>query len=510
MANADIILKNASVITMEPSSPAASAIAIKGDCILAIGDREAVKALAGRDTRIINSQGKTVIPGFIDAHCHLFSFIRMLLGLDLSRSAVRSITDIKAVVKKRAEDTPHGTWISGTGLSDYYLAEKRLPVCRELDEISPHHPVVLAHIGLHQAVLNSLALKLAGITKNSPVPDGALVEKDTATGEPTGRVHELLGYIREQVMPPLSENELNAGMALVSRHYLSQGITSIQEATVVNNLNRWEVLRHFKDNGILVPRVYMMFGQGYLDEFKDAGLPFGSGSSHLKLGGVKIIVTESTGKVYPAQEALDEMVSRAEEAGFPVALHAIQEKCIAAAITALEHTSGHNQRHRIEHCIECPPDILDRLRQLKPLIVTQPPFLYYGGDRFLAVTPESRKPWLYRFKSLYDNLTLAGSSDSPVTPNNPLMGIYAAMTRKTQGGQAILPEEALSAAEGLKMYTVNAARASFDEDIKGSLAPGKLADMAVLSGNPLTASPDEFKEIKVVMTIAGGKVVYEA
>lgn len=509
MLNADIILENVRVITMEPSCPEASAVAVRDGRILAVGDRDKIKVLTTTGTKNIDCQGKTIIPGFIDAHCHLFSFIRKLLSLDFGPDTVHSIADVKAAVKKRAESTPPGAWISGTGLSDYYLAEKRLPTRRELDEAAPHHVVVLAHVGLHQAVLNSLALSLSGIKKNSPVPDGALVEKD-GTGEPTGRVHELLGYIREQVMPPLSEQELNEGMALVNRHYLSQGITSIGEATIVNNLERFQILRRFGDAGILVPRVYMMFGMEFLDGFGEAGLYFGSGDDSLKLGGVKIIVTESTGKVYPEQEQLNEMVIRAERAGYQVAIHAVQENSILAAITALEHTSRRELRHRIEHGIVCSPEILIRLRHLKPLVVTQPPFLYYGGDRFLAIAPEKHKPWLYRFKSLYDSLTLAGSSDSPIAGDNPLMGIYAAMSRKTQGGQDILPQEAISAAEGLKMYTVNAATASFDENIKGRLVPGKLADMVLLSGNPLTASPDELKEIKVLMTIASGKVVWEA
>lgn len=508
MPVSDIILENAHVITMEPSRPEASAVAVKDGRILAAGGRDAVREFRGPATEVIDCQGKTVVPGFIDAHCHLFSFIRKLMSIDLGPEAVRSIAGIKAAVKDRAARTPEGVWISGTGMSDYYLAEKRLPTRWELDEVSPHNPVVLAHVGLHQAVLNSWALNLAGIRRNAPVMTGAFVEKD-ADGEPTGRVHELLGYIREQVMPPLTEFELNEGMGKISRHYLANGITSIGEATVVNNPERYRILRRFKDNSVLAPRVYMMPGAEYLNEFIEEGLKFRDGDDGLRLGAAKIIVTESTGQVYPALEALCEIVNEAENAGFQVAIHGIQEKSIETIIDALEQAKRPDLRHRVEHCLECSPVILERLKRLKPVVVTQPPFLYSGGDRFLAVQPPEHHPWAYRFKSLYDNLVLAGSSDSPIAPDYPLAGICAAMARRTQSGQTINHDEAISAYNGLKMYTVNAAYASFDENVKGSLAPGKLADMAILSGNPLAAPPEELKAIKVEMTIIGGKVAWE-
>ena len=169
------------------------------------------------------------------------------------------------------------------------------------------------------------------------------------------------------------------------------------------------------------------------------------------------------------------------------------------------------RRHRIEHCSECPPHLLERLIKLQQMVVTQPPFLYYSGERYLARVPADRQPWLYRFKSFLDSsLMVAASSDSPLVPDNPLVGIYAAITRQTASGQYVRPEEAISAGQALAMYTLNAAHASFEESIKGSITGGKLADMVILSDDPTRTPPEQIKDIKVEMTIIGGKVVWEA
>jgi predicted amidohydrolase YtcJ len=188
---------------------------------------------------------------------------------------------------------------------------------------------------------------------------------------------------------------------------------------------------------------------------------------------------------------------------------------VAAAITALEYVDGQlslaGRRHRLEHCSECPPELLERLVKLKAAVVTQPPFLYSSGERYIATVPPERQRWLYRIKSFLDaGLTVAGSSDSPIAPDNPLLGICAAVTRKAETGQEVLPEEAISAEQALAMYTINAAYASFEEDIKGAIAPGELADMVILSADPLKAPPELIKDIKVEMTILDGRVVWQA
>jgi predicted amidohydrolase YtcJ len=514
MSVADIVLKNASIITMDARKPFAEMVAITGDKISLVADNDEVESVTGAGTRVIDCQGKTVVPGFNDAHCHLFSFIRKLLSFDLSQSSVSSIADIKAVIRRQAEDTPPGNWLIGTDYNEFYLAEKRCPTRWEIDEAAPDHPVVLSHRSLHACVLNSRALSLAGINIETPDPPGGIIERDLATGEPNGVLYEMLGYIREKVLPPLSDEELGKGVALANRHYLSYGITSLQEATVSNDYRRWQIIGGFKEPGKLRSRVYMMPGAHARSQFQEAGLTSGSGDSQMRLGAVKVMLSEATGQVQPPQEELNRLGLDCHRSGFQLAFHAIEESNVAAAVRALEYVNDYSpvvgRRHRIEHCSECPPYLLERLKKLEAVIVTQPPFVYYSGERYLATVATSQLPWLYRIKSpLESGLVVAGSSDSPVVPGNPLVGMYAAVTRKAESGQELLPEEAVSASQALALYTVNAAYASFEEDIKGSITSGKLADIVVLSDDPTEVPPERIKDIRVEMTILGGEVVWE-
>ncbi len=515
MPDADLVFKNANVITVDPGQPAATLVAIKGDRIMSVGGSESLERVNGAGTRVIDCQGKTLVPGFNDAHCHIFSFLRKLLGVDLGPPAVTCIRDIKTAIRQKAENTPPGQWITGTDYSDFYLAEKRHPTRRDIDEVAMDHPVILSHRSLHACVLNSLALSLAGITRETPEPPGASIEREPDSGEPSGLLFEMLGDIREKIMPPISGAELIRGITLANRYYLSQGLTSIQDATRVNDFKRWQALRRFIDDGRLRSRIYMMAGVETLGQFQEAGLDFGSGDNRLRLGGVKIVPNETTGELYPPQPELNRQVLSVHRAGFQVAIHAIRQSTVEAAITALEYARSQlrqtGRRHRIEHGAECPPHLLERLKKLQAVIVTQPPFIYYSGERYLALVPPEQQPWLYRIGSFHrSGLVVAGSSDSPIVPANPLVGIYAAVSRRTESGQPLLPDESISVAEGLAMYTMNAAYASFEEDEKGSITPGKLADLVLLSGDPTRVPVTEIKDIRVEMTVIGGEVVWEA
>jgi len=208
------------------------------------------------------------------------------------------------------------------------------------------------------------------------------------------------------------------------------------------------------------------------------------------------------------------LVQKAHQAGFQLALHAVEENTVEAAITALEcalcQVPKPDHRHRLEHCSVCPPHLAQRLKDMRAIVVTQPSFIYYSGERYLATVSLNDLDWLYAIGSLLaSGVKVAASSDAPVVPSNPLVGIYAAVTRATETGQTLLPQEGISRLEALKMYTLEAAYASFEEGVKGCLTPGRLADLAVLSDDPTKVPPEEIKEIEVVMTIVDGKVVWQ-
>jgi predicted amidohydrolase YtcJ len=516
MPTADSIFKNADVITVDPKQPGAEFVAIKGDKIIFTGTKDFLNDFTGPNTKFIDCAGKTLLPGFNDAHCHIFSFLRKLTGVDLSFPKIKSINDIKGAIKEEATKTTPDQWITGTDYNEFYLAEKRHPTRWEIDEVAPDNPVMLTHRSLHGCVLNSKALSLAGITIATPELPGTMIDRDvTRGGEPNGFLAEMVGYIREQVLPPITEQELKTGIKLANEEYISQGITSLQDATVVNNLKRWQHYQSFKKNSLLKSRVYMMTGIETLQGFQNAGFVFGAGNENLRLGAVKIVPSMIADKMHPSPEELTDLVLKTHRAGFQLAIHGVQTAMVDAIIRSYEYLQSitpdfNTRRHRIEHCSECPPPLMVRLKKLKPVVVTHPSFTYFSGDRYLATVGKEVIPWLYRTGTLVKSgLTVAGGSDSPIVPNSPVMGIYGAVTRLTSSGQLLNPAEKLTAAEVIKLYTHNAAYTSHEEKIKGSISPDKLADMVLLSDNPLKVHTQEIKDIKLLMTIIGGKVVWE-
>ena len=515
MPTADLILLNANVITMDDRQPTAQIVTVKGGRIAFASGSDQLAAWQGQGTKVIDCVGKTVVPGFIDAHCHIFSMVRKLLSIDLSDPSFKSIADIKAAIKKRADKSPPGEWIAATDYNEFSLVEKRHPTRWELDEAAPDNPVVLSHRSLHACVLNSKALERAGITIVSPEPPGAFIGRRAEDGEPNGLLVEMLGFIREKIMPALEGEELEKGIKLANELYLSQGLTSLQDATYVNDLKRWRYHQYFKLEGMLRSRVYMMVGTETAPAFRKARMGFGSGSNFLRLGAVKIVPSMISGQLHPPRDELIQEVLDAHNAGFQVAIHAVQEGLVEAVVGVYEAVNSQapdfsSRRHRIEHCAECPPAVLERIRKLGLVITTHPSFAYYSGDRYLATVAPSIIPYLYPMRAFMESgLTVAGASDSPVTPNNPVMGIYGGVTRQTSSGKKMSPEQCITAPQVLSMYTRNAAYASHEEHVKGIIAAGKYADMVVLSADLTRVPPERIKDIRVEMTILNGEVVWE-
>jgi predicted amidohydrolase YtcJ len=372
--------------------------------------------------------------------------------------------------------------------------------------------VKLTHRSGHAQVLNTRALKWLNINIETEDPPGGLMERDLETGEPTG-VFFGPGDFLSSLIPPLDKGQLNQGVRLANQELIKAGITSFQDASSRNDLERWLSFEEWKANGLLDSRVVMMLGWKGFEEYQSGLFPKIRDKNQLKTGGVKIVLDETTGKLFPTQEDLNEIVLSIHKAGLQAAIHAIEETAVEAACTAIEQAkrnfAGRDHRHRIEHCSVCPPDLAERIASSGIMVVSNPAFIYFSGERYLKTVSPSQLNHLYPFAGLIKRgVPVAAGSDAPIAPVNPLAGIYGAVTRRAKEGGIVSEKEKTGVYEAVAMFTGRAARSSFDEHHKGMIAPGKMADLVVLSDNPFMVPEEEIKNIQVEMTIIGGKVVF--
>jgi predicted amidohydrolase YtcJ len=504
---ADLVLSNARVITLNPHHPHAATIYIQGEKIAKVSNSDFDRGLRSRRTLVIDCAGKMVIPGFHDAHCHVAGYAESLVNVDISPASVHSIEDIVLKVRQAASIAPAGSWIRGMGYNEFYLAEKRHPDKNDIDRATTNHMVKLAHRSGHAHVLNSPALAAAGITGETEEPPGAIIERDLETGEPNGVLYGM-GAFLSRVSPPLSNSELEAAIKYAGKHLLGLGVTSLQDASPGNNLDRWKQFVDWKNNGLFDPRTILMFGSDELEN-----LPLYDKQSGLRSGAVKIVLDEVRGSLNPPQKELNDLVAAVHSRQLQVAIHAVEQTTVEAAIKALAFAlkeyplSGH--RHRIEHCSICTPDSAQKLAKLGAVIATNPSFVFYSGERYLATVSHSQIGHLYALRTMLQaGLNVAAGSDAPVSPPDPLKGIYAAVTRSAETGQKVLPEQAVSFTDAVRLYTSGPAYSCFRELQLGTIASGKYADLVVLNTDPGRIGPEELKDLKVDMTILAGKVVY--
>ena len=511
----DLLLTNARVITMVDSRASVEAVGISDGRIKWLGSARDAKRLFTGINRVIDCAGNALLPGFIDAHLHLAAYASSLVAVDCTPSAVSSISDIKRAVAHEAARTTTGGWIRGHGYDESHLAERRHPNRRDLDEAAPDHPVRLIHRSVHASVLNTRALEAVGISNEYPEPPASTIDRDPASGEVSGLLLEMEQYLHDHV-PGLPAEEYEQGLRLAEERLLSYGITSVQDASATNDLGRWSELCKTKAHEMFKPNICMMPGWRHLAEFVDRGLRFGDFGHRVGIGHAKIVLTQTSARLYPVYQELCAIIEHAHERGFPVAIHAVEHEAVDAAVNALAlrrpvGTVPLLAPDRIEHCSEITDASLEKLTQTKAVIVTQPGFIYHGGDRYLAEVEPERQRLLYRIESLVTaGVAVAGSSDAPVIDPNPLSGIYGAVARKSASDQIIGPNEAISNLEAIRLYTSTAAKAIGGGFPGGSIAIDEAADLVLLDDDPTAASEQELLNIRVVMTLIGGRVAWEA
>lgn len=532
MLFADLVILNGNIITVDDKNPRAEALAAKDEKIVAVGTISQIAELIGKDTEVIDAKGKTVTPGFIDAHCHPIYVARNLLQVDISPAKVKGIDDIVSALAERAKITPKGKWIEGPGYDDTKLLEKRHPTRSDLDKASTEHPIYITQVSAHIGVANSKALEIAKVTKDTPDPAGGKFDRDK-NGKLTGvcreKAHNMFKPfgVQSPIIPPLTREEDKKAIHLLCQKYLSVGLTSAGDA-LIGPLE----LRAYQDaleDGLLNMRIYMMVVSDYLPYLKELKLRTGFGNNRLKIGCIKMFVDGAiagrTAYLYEpyegrpddygipvvTQEELDEKVFEAHEAGFQIGVHANGDRAIDMLLDsyekALHKLPRVNHRHRIEHCTVVNPGILKRMKDLGVVALPFATYIWEHGDKMQEYG--KRISMMFPCRSFLDyGIPAAGSTDNPCGPVEPLLAFQSMVTRKSKNGEILGPEQKVSAEEAIRIYTLGSAYASFEENIKGSIEARKLADFVILSDDPTKVSPDSIKDIKVEKTIVGGKIVY--
>ena len=538
----ELVITDAVFVTMAADAGPAESMLIRDDRIAAIGPAEAVRAAAAPAAEVVRLGGATVIPGLIDAHCHVADVGYLATAADCGPESAPDIPAIQARLRQAAGATPEGSWVTGSGYVEYKLREGRHPTRADLDQAVPDRPAVLYHTSLHACVLNTAALAEAGFADGQPDPPGGAFGRDS-----DGRLD---GVVYERPMFALFERNLRADLArmdaatrarlvqMASQRLAAFGLTAACDADM-----RRDSLAAFAEadaDGLLGVRIYGLVVHDQVDWLLASGLR-GRRSGRLAAEAVKIwadggmssrtaaihgsypVPPYGSGILYFERDALTEMVRDFDARGFQVAIHAQGDRAIETVLDAYAATlggaegaaggaggAGNPLRHRIEHGGAMYPPLAARAAALGIVLVSQPGFLSTLGDGFAEAFGD-RSDQLYSFGSWQRaGITVAGSSDAPVITADPRLGLRDAMLRRTGGGRVLGPAERLTAREALALYTTRAAFAARREDEIGSLAPGKRADFVVLDANPLDADPEHIPGIGVLATVLGGRPVYDS
>jgi predicted amidohydrolase YtcJ len=549
--DADLVLLGGNVLTVDAENTRAEAVAVKDGRILWVGRDEEVRSAIGKGTKVRELKGLTVVPGFNEGHNHTMQYGSVLSGVQLYDAT--SIDEVLRLVREKADALPEGEWIQGAGVNQAKIREGRLPTRWELDRAAPKHPVALKHTSMHVMMANSLSLSLSEIDSRTPQPEGGEIVRDEKSGEPTGVLLEFPAMdLVEGRMPKPSQEQLVGFLKAASDQLLSEGITSATDAAVgvfVGVPRQVGAYQDAVDRGALKVRHNLaIWGNGLIDydhldeEMKEIewkllgmGIRSGMGNDRLRIGPFKFVpdgalsmgtaVTyepygldpahQTTGVFVIAPEKMARVAAAVHRFGWQLALHAIGDRTIDVSLDIIEQALGNAKaaagaRPRIEHCVMATPQMMKRLRSLGVIVVVQPGFIWGIGDNYIRQLGTKRVSTTIPFRTFLDHgVRMAFSSDRPVVDGAPLLGIHAAVNQKTRTGQDYAPEQKISAEEALRCYTLNGAYATFEDLIKGSIEPGKLADLVFLSEDPTRVPAEKIKDVQVIATMVGGEFVYE-
>jgi hypothetical protein len=521
---ADLIITNANIWTGNSDSPKAEAMAIKGDTILAIGSAVDIQKFKGKSTEVIDVQNKFITPGFIDTHVHLLMGGNSLLSVQLRDAKTKNefINRIAAFAK----DIKPNQWIV-EGNWDHTLWGGELPTKEWIDEFTGENPVAIYRMDGHMILANSAALKIAGINKNTTKVENGEIVKDS-DGTPTGILKSEAMYLVLNKIPSLTNMQKEEAINAAQDYLISQGVTSIHD---VDSLGGYEVLKTMNSAKKLKIRVYSAdplknwnsipnttndpkwLKNGLMKGFVDGSLGSHTAAFNEPYSDKK----EDKGLFIVNEDSLYQWVSNADNKNLQITVHAIGDRANNTILNiferVIEENGNRDRRFRIEHAQHLAKDDINRFSKLNVIASVQPYHAIDDGRWAEELIGKERIKTTYAFKSLLDaNTTLVFSSDWPVAPASPIYGIYAATTRQTIDGKnpdGWVPEQKITVSEALIAYTKNAAYSSFDENIKGTLEPGKLADFVILSDDLLTQEPNEIKNVHVLETFIGGKKVFD-
>lgn len=531
---ADLVLTNGTIWTGESRLPWAEAVAIQGDRILAVGLTRDIRRLAMPESRIVDLKGNLVLPGFIDSHTHFLDGGFALLSIQLRD--VKSKEEFIARIEARARELPKGEWILNGDWNHQQFDPPELPSREWIDAVTPDNPVCINRHDGHMVLVNSLALRLAGITRATPAPQGGEIVIDPGTGEPTGILKDAAMELVLQYIPkPTLEAKVGAAEAAL-RLAAECGVTSTHD--MAYSTGNFEVYQELARVGKLTCRIFLYIPISEGDIYSRLHIKPPFGNDFLRIGGLKGFADGSLGsstalffdtytdnpkvsgllhaEMFP-EGTMEQRVREADRAGLQVAIHAIGDKANALILDIFERAIGESgprdRRWRIEHAQHLRPEDIERMGRLGIIASVQPYHAIDDGRWAEKKIGRERCRTTYAFKSLLDKKTLlACGSDWTVAPLDPLKGIYAATTRRTTDGQhpeGWFPEQKISVEEAVKGYTQNGAYAEFAEDLKGTVSQGKLADLVILSQNIFRIPPEKIIETRVTMTILGGKVIFQ-